>query len=61
MTVLHEEVDAGFLELDGEGGFYGDLLDDVDVFDVELVAAGGAGVGADFSGDDYGGFEGQFF
>src|SRR5277367_1083521 len=54
VAVLHEEVDAGFLELDGEGGFYGDLLDDLYVFYVELEAAGGPRVGADFSGDDYG-------
>ena len=29
VAVLHEEVDAGFFELDGEGGFYGDFLDDL--------------------------------
>ena len=33
----------------------------MDVFDVELEAAGGAGVGADFAGDDDGGFEGEGF
>jgi hypothetical protein len=59
--VLHEEVDAGFFELDGEGSFDGDFLDDVDVFDVELEARGGAGVGADFSGDGEGGLEGEVF
>src|SRR5580698_8674519 len=41
VAVLHEEVDAGFFELDGEWGVDRDLLDDVDVFDVELVAGGG--------------------
>jgi hypothetical protein len=61
VAVLHEEVDAGFFELDGEGGFYGDFLYDGDVFDVELVAAGSAGVGADFAGDGEAGFEGEIF
>ncbi len=31
------------------------------LFDVELVAAGGAGVGADLAGDGEGGFEGEIF
>ena len=57
--MLHEEVDAGFLELDGEGGFVGDALGDGDVVDVELEAGGGAGVGADAAGDDEGGLEGE--
>ena len=59
MAVLHEEVDAGFFELDGEGCFFGDLLDDGDAFDVELVAGGSAGVGADFAGDGEARFEGE--
>ena len=61
VAVLHEEVDAVLFEGDGEGGFFGDALEDFDVFDVELVAAGGAGVGADFAGDDDGGLEGEGF
>ncbi len=59
VAVLHEEVDAGFFELDGVGGFVGDALGDGDVVDVELEAGGGAGVGADAAGDDEGGFEGE--
>jgi len=38
VAVLHEEVDASLFELDGEGCVYGNLLDDGDAFDVELVA-----------------------
>jgi hypothetical protein len=57
--VLHEEVDTGLFELDGEGCFYGDFLDDGDAFDVELVAGGGAAVGADLAGDGEGGLEGE--
>ncbi len=39
VAVLHEEVDAVLFEGDGEGGFFGDALEDFDVFYVELVAA----------------------
>ena len=59
--MLHEEVDAGLFELDGKGCVCGDFLDDGDAFDVELVAGGGAGVGADLAGDGEGGFEGELF
>ncbi len=52
VAVLHEEVDAVLLEGDGVGVGLGDALDDLDVFDVELEAAGGALVGADLAGDD---------
>ena len=61
VAVLHEEVDAVFFEGDGERGVFGDALEDFYVFDVELVAAGGAGVGTDFAGDDEAGFEGELF
>ena len=61
VAVLHEEVDAVLFEGDGEGGFVGDALEDVDGFDVELEAGGGAGVGADFSGDGERGLEGEIF
>ena len=61
VAVLHEEVDAVLFEGDGEGGFVGDALEDFDVFYVELVAAGGAAVGADFAGDGEAGFEGEVF
>ena len=43
VAVLHQEVDAGLFELDGEGCFFGDLVDDGDAFDVELVTAWGRG------------------
>ncbi len=61
VAVLHEEVDAVLLGGDGVGVGLGDALDDFDVFDVELEAAGGALVGADFAGDDEAGFLGQAF
>ncbi len=54
VPALHEEVDAVLLGRDGVRVGLGDALDDVDVFDVELEAAGGALVGADFAGDDDG-------
>ena len=57
VAVLHEEVDAVLFEGDGEGVFGGDGGDDVDVLDVELVAGGGARVGADLAGDGEGGLE----
>ena len=47
VAVLHEEVDAVLFEGDGEWGVFGDALEDFHVFDVEFVAAGGAGVRAD--------------
>jgi hypothetical protein len=59
MAVLHEEVDAVLLEGDGVGVGLGDALDDFEVFDVELEAAGGALVGADFAGDDDAGLLGE--
>ncbi len=45
----------------GNGVVVGDSLEDLDVFDVELEAGGGAAVGADFAGDDEAGFEGEVF
>ena len=59
VAMLHEEVDAVLFEGDGEGGFVGDALDDFDVLYVELEAGGGAGVGADFAGDDEAGLQGE--
>ena len=59
--MLHEEVNAGFFELDGKRGFVGDALGDGDVVDVELEAGGGAGVGADAAGDGEGGLECEGF
>ena len=52
MAVLHEEVDAVLLGGDGVRVGLGNALDDLNVFDVELEAAGCALVGADFAGDD---------
>ena len=52
VAMLHEEVDAVLLEGDGVGVGLGNALDDFEVFDVELEAAGGALVGADLAGDD---------
>ena len=59
VAMLHEEVDAVLFEGDGEGGFVGDSLQNFDVFDVEFEAGRGAGVGADFSGDDDAGLQGE--
>ena len=56
MPVLHEEVDAVLLEGDGVGIGFGDALDDLNVFDIELEAAGGTLVGAHLAGDDDRGF-----
>ncbi len=43
-----------FLVRDGEGVGGGDEVDDLDVGDIQLEAGGGAGVGADATGDDDG-------
>jgi len=40
MAVLHEEIDAVLLEGDGVGSGLWNALDDLNVFDVELEAAG---------------------
>jgi hypothetical protein len=61
MAVLHEEVDAVLLEGDGVGVGFGDALDDLNVFDVELEAAGRALVGANAAGDDDAGLLGEAF
>src|SRR5271165_625786 len=50
-----------FLELDGEGGVFGNFLDDLDFGNANFVAAGGALLGADFAGDDDTGFLGEAF
>src|SRR5207248_6443671 len=57
----HEEIDAVLFQGDGEWGFFGDALEDFDVFHVEFVAGGCPRVGADFAGYGEGGFEGEFF
>ena len=50
VAMLHEEIDAVLFQGDGEWGFFGDALQDFDVFYVELVAGGCPRVGADFAG-----------
>ena len=54
--MLHEEVDAVFLERDGEGCRVVDALQNFEGLDVDLEAGGCAGVGANFAGDDDAGF-----
>ncbi len=61
VAMLHEEVDAVFLQRDGVGGGLVDALEDFERFDVELEAGGGAVVAADLAGDFEGGFEGEVF
>ena len=57
--MLHEEVGAVFLGRDGVGRGLGDEVNDFDVGDIELEAGGGAGVGANATGDDDGGLLGE--
>ena len=52
MAVLHQEVDAVLLERDGVGIGLGHALDDLEVFDVELISARRALVGAHLAGDN---------
>ena len=54
--MLHEEIGAVIFGRDGIGIGFGDALQDLDVGDVEFVAAGGALIGADFAFDDDAGF-----
>jgi hypothetical protein len=61
MAMLHEEVDAVLLEGDGVGVGLGDALNDLEAFDVELIAAGRTLVGTDFAGDDDAGLLGEAF
>ena len=56
VTLVEEEVDAVFFELDGIRMAFVDFLHDLDVGDADFVAAGGALFGADFTGDDDAGF-----
>ena len=59
MAMLHQKVDAVFLGRDGVGLLFRHTLDDFDVLDVELVAAGRALIGADTAGDDDARFLGE--
>ncbi len=59
MAVLHQEFDAVLLGRDGIGLLLRHALHDFDVFDIELIAAGGALIGADPAGDDDAGFLGE--
>ena len=59
MAMLHQEIDAVLLGRDGIGLLLGHALHHFDVLDIELVAAGGALVGADAAGDDDAGLLGE--
>ena len=52
MAVLHEEVGAVIFGRDGIRIGFGDALNDLDVRDIELVAAGSTLVSADLAFDD---------
>ena len=56
MAIVEEEIDAVLFELDGVGRGLVYFLQDLDFGDADFVAAGGALLGADFSGDDDAGF-----
>jgi hypothetical protein len=59
MEHRHQEVGAVFFGCDGVGIGFGHALHDLDVRDIEFVAAGRALVGANFSFDDDAGFLGE--
>ena len=52
MPVLHQKFDAVLLERDGVGVGLGHALNHLDVFHIELEAAGRALIGANLPGDD---------
>ncbi len=53
MAMLHEEIDAVFLGRDGVGLALRHALNDFDVLDIELEAAGGALIGTHLAGDNH--------
>src|SRR5579884_1597975 len=57
MPVLHEEIDAVLLERNGERIVFRYSLHHFHVCNIEFISAGRAFIGANFSGDDYGGFQ----
>src|SRR5215469_7278280 len=59
MAVLHQEVDAMLFERNRIGLVIRYTLNDLDAFDLHLVAAGSTLVGANLSADDHAGFLGQ--
>src|ERR1700687_650172 len=50
-----------FFGSDGVGSRFGHALHDLDVRDIEFIAAGGALIGANFAFDDDAGFPGEAF
>ena len=52
MAMLHQEIDAVLFRSDGIGIGFGDALHDLDIRDVEFIAAGSALIGAHFAFDD---------
>src|ERR1700730_70042 len=50
-----------FFGSDGVGSRFGHALHDLDIGDIEFIAAGGALIGADFAFDDDAGFLGEAF
>ena len=56
MAMVEQEIDAVLFELDGVGSGLVNFLQDFDFGDADFVAAGGALLGANFSGDDDAGF-----
>ena len=61
MAVLHQEFDTVFFGSDGIRIGFGHALHDLDVRDVEFIAAGSALVGADLAFDDDARFLGEAF
>src|SRR5579884_284780 len=56
MPMLHEEIDPMLFERNGERIVFRYSLHHFHVCDIEFISAGRAFIGANFSGDDYGGF-----
>src|SRR6202521_4697568 len=56
VAVVEKKIDAMLFKLNGEGRALGNFLHDLDSCYANFVAVGGAGLFADFSGDDDAGF-----
>ena len=61
MAMLHQVLDAVFFGSDGIGICFRDALHDLDIRDIELIAAGGALIGANFAFHDDARFLGEAF
>ncbi len=59
MAMVHQKIDAVVLGRDRVGVRFGDALEDFGAFDVHLVTAGRARLGADFSANDQRRFLGE--